>query len=49
MDGNQIEDAFLASPPHRANTLGWWDSIGIGLQWGGDGRIRVAEEFGRHF
>lgn len=41
-------DIWMASPHHRENVLGDFDTIGIAWVRGPDGRIWVAEEFGRH-
>lgn len=49
MNGDQMHDAWMASPSHRANILGAFDSIGIGLARSSDGRLWATEEFGRHF
>lgn len=41
-----VEGAFQASAPHRANLLsGSFDQVGVGVAYGGDGRVYVAEEF----
>jgi uncharacterized protein YkwD len=49
MDGNAIHDAWMASPGHYANIVGNFDSIGIGIARGADGRLWATENFGRHF
>ena len=43
---DQIHDAFMASPGHRANILSdSYTEFGIGTAVGGDGRLYVAEVF----
>jgi uncharacterized protein YkwD len=47
LDGNQIEDAWMNSSPHRANILsGAFHSIGIGLYYAADGRVYATQNFG---
>jgi uncharacterized protein YkwD len=47
MNGNQIEDAWLASPPHAANIFSTaYHSIGIGLYYAPDGRVYATQNFG---
>jgi len=41
-----IEAAFMASPPHRANILGNYTHVGVGIVIAG-GRIWVTERFYR--
>jgi len=48
MDGNSIENTWLNSPPHLANIMGNYDTIGIGFARGADGRLWATENFGRH-
>jgi uncharacterized protein YkwD len=40
-----IEAAFMASPPHRANILGDYTHVGVGVFVDGAGRIWVTERF----
>lgn len=49
MDGDSIHVAWMNSPGHFANIMGWFDSIGIAVAYGGDGRVWATTEFGRHF
>jgi uncharacterized protein YkwD len=49
MDGNAIHVAWMNSPGHRDNILGWYDIIGVAVARGADGRLWAVEEFGRHF
>lgn len=49
MNGDSIHVAWMNSPGHFANIMGWFDSIGIAIAYGGDGRVWATEEFGRHF
>ena len=49
MDGNAMESMWINSPPHYANIMGNYDTIGIGLARGTDGRLWATENFGRHF
>jgi len=49
IDGNQMEDAWLASPSHRANIMGNYDTMGVAIAYGNDGKIRAVVNFGRHF
>lgn len=46
--GDSIHGAWMNSPPHQANIMGDFDSIGIGLATSGDGRLWATENFGRH-
>jgi uncharacterized protein YkwD len=47
MTGAAMEDAWMASPGHRANILsGGFSSIGISLSWGSDGRVYATQNFG---
>lgn len=48
LSGDAIEDSWLRSAGHLNNILGWWDSIGIAIVWGPDGRLWAVQEFGRH-
>ena len=41
-----IEGAFMASPPHRANILGAYTHVGVGVVVA-NGRIWVTERFYR--
>jgi uncharacterized protein YkwD len=49
MNGDSMHDAWMRSPGHYANIMGWYDAIGIGVTRGPDGRLWAVEEFGRHF
>ncbi|GMU77723.1 MAG: hypothetical protein AMXMBFR46_05210 [Acidimicrobiia bacterium] len=49
MDANTIHQSWMNSPGHRANLLGDFDAIGIGISRGADGRLWATENFGRHF
>jgi len=49
MTGDAIHVAWMNSPGHYANIMGWYDSIGIAIAYGPDGRVWATEEFGRHF
>ena len=42
-----IEGALMASPPHRANILGAWTRMGIGVYVDSGGRVWVTERFYR--
>jgi uncharacterized protein YkwD len=47
MTGDQIENAFMNSQPHRDNILSSsYNSVGIGLRFSSDGKIRVTQNFG---
>jgi len=47
LDGNQIEDAWINSPPHYANIVSTsFTSIGIGLYYAPDGRVYATQNFG---
>lgn len=41
---DSVEQAFMASPPHRANILGPYSQIGVGVVWTGS-TLWVAEIF----
>ena len=49
MDGNTMYNAWWNSAGHRANILGWYDSIGIAVLRTMAGRTWAVQEFGRHF
>ena len=49
MTGDDIHVAWMNSPGHYANIMGWYDTIGIAIAHGADGRVWATEEFGRHF
>jgi len=49
MDGATMYMAWWNSPGHRANIMGWYDSIGIAVQRTISGRTWAVQEFGRHF
>jgi uncharacterized protein YkwD len=40
-----IEAAFMASPPHRANMLGNYTHVGVGVFVTGNGTVWVTERF----
>jgi uncharacterized protein YkwD len=40
-----IEAAFMASPPHRANMLGNYTHVGVGVFVAGNGMVWVTERF----
>jgi uncharacterized protein YkwD len=47
MSAPSLENAWMNSPPHRANILnGGFNVVGIGYFRGPDGRIWAAQEFG---
>ena len=47
MTGGGMEDAWMQSPDHRANILSPnFDSIGIDIEWGLDGRVWATQNFG---
>jgi uncharacterized protein YkwD len=47
MSAPSLENAWMNSPPHRANILnGGFNVVGIGYYRGPDGRIWAAQEFG---
>lgn len=47
LTGNQIEDALINSPDHRANILSpAFNSIGVGISYAPDGMIYVTQNFG---
>jgi uncharacterized protein YkwD len=47
MTAAQMEAAWMASAPHRANiTSGNFNIVGIGVYWGPDGRIWATVDFG---
>jgi uncharacterized protein YkwD len=49
MTADQMEDAWMNSPGHRANILSAnFDSIGIALADSSDGRVWATQNFGRH-
>jgi uncharacterized protein YkwD len=48
MTADQMEDAWMNSPGHRANILSSnFDSIGIALGQSSDGRVWATQNFGR--
>lgn len=49
IDGDQMENAWLASPSHLRNIMGSYDSMGVALAHGGDGNVRAVVNFGRQF
>lgn len=49
IDGDQMQNAWLASPSHRANIVGRFDSMGVALAYGSDGNVRAVANFGRQF
>jgi len=42
---SSVEAAFMASPPHRANILGNYTHVGVGVFVDGTGRVWVTERF----
>jgi uncharacterized protein YkwD len=45
--GDAMERAWMASPGHRANILSpHFDSVGIAVGWGADGRAWATQDFG---
>lgn len=44
---DSLHAAFMASPGHRANVLGDYDAVGVGVVSDGDGRIWVTFRFAR--
>jgi uncharacterized protein YkwD len=40
-----VEAAFMASPPHRANMLGNYTHVGVGVFVAGNGMVWVTERF----
>lgn len=47
MNGDQMVDAWMASPGHAANILsGSYSSIGIGLFYAADGSVYATQNFG---
>ena len=48
MNGDAIHVAWMNSPGHFANIMGWYDAIGIAVIYNG-GKLWAVEEFGRHF
>ncbi|QGG95839.1 CAP and S-layer homology domain-containing protein [Actinomarinicola tropica] len=42
-----MHDAFMASPGHRANVLGDYNAVGIGVVRGGDGSLWVTVRFAK--
>ena len=49
INGDQMENAWLASPSHYANIVGNYDSMGVALGHGADGNVRAVVNFGRHY
>jgi uncharacterized protein YkwD len=47
MTSDQMEAAWMASAPHRANIIsGAFNVVGIGCYRGPDGRVRAVQDFG---
>lgn len=46
MSAAQIQDAWMSSTGHRANILGSYNRVGIGLVCRGDGRLYATQNFG---
>jgi uncharacterized protein YkwD len=46
MSAGQMHQAWMNSPPHRANILGGFSAIGIGIACNG-GALYATEDFGR--
>jgi uncharacterized protein YkwD len=44
---SSVQAAFMASPPHRANVLGNYTHVGVGVFVDGSGKIWVTERFYR--
>jgi uncharacterized protein YkwD len=43
----EMEAAWMASPPHRANILnGAFTQVGVGIAYSSDGRVWVCVDFG---
>ena len=40
------EDSWMASPPHRANILGGFNRVGVGVVTDGSGRVWMVALFG---
>lgn len=49
IDGDQMQNAWLASSGHYANIMGGYDSVGVAIAYGNDGNVRAVVNFGRHF
>jgi len=49
MDGLAMQAARMNSPGHYRNNVGNYDSIGIAVASGPDGRLWATENFGRRF
>ena len=49
VNGDQMENAWLASPGHYANIMGNYDTIGVAIAYGNDGNVRAVANFGRHY
>jgi uncharacterized protein YkwD len=45
-NGYQAEDMWMASGPHRANILGGFNRVGVGMVTDGAGREWLVAEFG---
>jgi uncharacterized protein YkwD len=47
MTGDEVQDAFMNSPDHRANIVSAaFNSVGVGISYSPDGRIYVTQNFG---
>ena len=47
MTADQMEAAWMASPPHRANIMnGAFTQVGVGIAFASDGRVWVCVDFG---
>jgi uncharacterized protein YkwD len=46
MSAGDMESAWMASPTHRANILGPFSAVGVGIAQGADGQVYVAVQFG---
>jgi hypothetical protein len=44
-DTNSLQNAFLNSPPHRANIMGDFNRVGVGAVYDGNGRLWVTLDF----
>jgi uncharacterized protein YkwD len=47
LTGAGMDAAWMASPDHRSNILSPnFDSVGVAVTWGADGRVWATEDFG---
>lgn len=47
MSAQDIEQAWMASGPHRANILGDYNVTGVGIACSGGGQLYATQEFGK--